>query len=235
MHTHRQHQRKPPCESRCRHLRGDDIRAIDAVGSISTSSNLSRLRALSDTLEACADGINGGSLGVGNGRGVAPVGIDASKDITIGSSDTIHDNVALIRSSAVAASTVQLAKGINSEVRDGKSTGTVVLKNLVGSSVGTAALDVSGGRSVLVLDGESILADCRPPDICKCACALAMDTFDLVGADDDIGDGTTFFDLEDGIRVTSFSLACARNTTVKHDHPSVKGAASSDCLCSREN
>lgn len=143
--------------------------------------------------------------------------------------------MAFIRSSAVATSTVQLAEVVSSEARDGKSSSAVMLKVLVGGAVGTAALDVSGGRGVLVLDGESILADGGPPDVCKCTRALAMDAFDLIGADDDIGDGTTLFDLEDGVRVTAFSLACTGNTTIEHGHSSIKGAASGDGLCSRED
>jgi hypothetical protein len=42
----------------------------------------------------------------------------------------------------------------------------------------------------LLLDGEGILADSGPPDVGQLAAAHAVDTLDLVGTDDDVGEGS---------------------------------------------
>jgi hypothetical protein len=62
-----------------------------------------------------------------------------------------------------------------------------------------------------------------------------MDTFNLVGTDDDIGEGAAFFDLEDSVRVTTFGLASARNTAIEHDHSTIKRTTSRNGLCCRED
>jgi hypothetical protein len=126
-------------------LRGNDIRAKDTELVSDVGLDLGWFRTLGYALELGTDRLNASSLGVGDGGGVTPVGVDASKDITIRSSDAIHDNVTLIGSRTVAAGTVQLAKVINSEIRDRESAGTVVLKNLVIGAEGSTALDVGGG------------------------------------------------------------------------------------------
>ena len=59
------------------------------------------------------------------------------------------------------------------------------------------------------------LADSLPPDVLNGAAALAVDTLNLVGADDGVLQGATILDDEDGVRVASLLLASAVNTTAK--------------------
>jgi hypothetical protein len=113
-----------------------------------------------------------------------------------------------------------------------------MLDNLVGSSLGTSTTD--GGVTV-TLQGESILADIDPPDIpmnvlammqtiVRCwrvldgARSLAVDTLDLVLADNSILEGSTVLDGENSILVSTLDLACARNTTAVGLHATIENA-----------
>lgn len=138
--------------------------------------------------------------------------------------------MALIHGLAVAAATVELAEVGNSEARDGERTGTVVLEDLVGSTGGTTAGDLGGLAGVLLLDGEGILADSRPPDVGEGAATVAVDALNLVGADDDVGEGGALLEDEDGVGVTALSLASAGDTTVEHLHATIERLAGGDGL-----
>ena len=85
---------------------------------------------------------------------------------------------------------------------------------LVLSVESTTAVDLGGRASLLVLDGESVLADGRPPDVGQSAGTLAVDTLDLVGSNDDVGDAAALLDLEDSVGVATLGLASALNATV---------------------
>lgn len=61
-----------------------------------------------------------------------------------------------------------------------------------------------------------------------------MDTLDLVGPDDDVGDAATLLDLENSVGVATLGLASALNTTVEHDHTTIEGLASGNGLGSRQ-
>lgn len=54
--------------------------------------------------------------------------------------------------------------------------------------------------------------------------ALAVDTFDLVGTDDDVLEGGTVLKLEDGVLVTALGLASALDTTAVGLEATVEGA-----------
>jgi hypothetical protein len=54
--------------------------------------------------------------------------------------------------------------------------------------------------------------------------ALAVDTLDLVGTDDDVLEGGTVLELEDGVLVTALSLASALDTTAVSLETTVEGA-----------
>lgn len=53
---------------------------------------------------------------------------------------------------------------------------------------------------------------------------LAVDTLDLVGTDDDVLEGGTVLELEDGVLVTALGLASALNTTAVGLEATVEGA-----------
>lgn len=82
----------------------------------------------------------------------------------------------------------------------------------------------------MLLDGKGILADRRPPDVLKGASTPAMDTLDLVGANDDVLERTTVLDLEHSVRVTAFRLAGTRDTAVVRLVATIKGLARSDSV-----
>lgn len=107
------------------------------------------------------------------------------------------------------------------EAVDGDGALAVVLHNLVGSGLGTSALDHGVAVS---LDGESVLTDIDPPDVLDGAGSLAVDTLNLVLADDGVLQGTAGLDGEDGIRVTALILTSALDTTAVGLHATVKGA-----------
>lgn len=136
----------------------------------------------------------------------------------------------LVHGIAVSARAVQLSEVLNGEVGDLEGTATVVLEDLVLGTVGTAALDVGGVTGVLVLDGEGVLANRAPPDVLESAGTLAVDTLDLVGADDDVLQGTALLDLEDSVGVATLILTGAVDTTVVNVHASIEGVASGDSL-----
>ena len=124
--------------------------------------------------------------------------------------DVLDDNGAGDRVLAVTASTVELAKVGDLETVDGDSSLTIVLDDLVGGRLSTSALD--NGVTV-TFQGKSVLADVDPPDVLDGAGALAVDTLDLVLADDGVLEGTAVLDDEDGVRVATLGLTSARNTT----------------------
>jgi hypothetical protein len=122
------------------------------------------------------------------------------------------------------------------EAINGDSALAVVLDDLVGRSLGTSALD--HGVAV-TLKGESILADIDPPDvpvglldyvwlpmekmtILNGASSLAVDTLDLILANDGVLESATVLDGEDGVLVSSLDLASARNTTAVGLHASIE-------------
>lgn len=108
--------------------------------------------------------------------------VDSSKGASVRSSDIIKDNVTLEHVVAVAAGSVELAKGLDGEAGDGECAAAVVLQDFVIGAIGSAAGDGGCLASVLFLDGECVLADGGPPDVGESAGAEAVDAFGLVGA-----------------------------------------------------
>jgi hypothetical protein len=53
-----------------------------------------------------------------------------------------------------------------------------------------------------------------------------MNTFDLVEPNDDVQEGSSSFDLEDSIGVSSLSLSSAADTAIKHLHATIEGLSS---------
>jgi hypothetical protein len=107
------------------------------------------------------------------------------------------------------------------EAIDGDSALSVVLNDLVGSCLRTSTLDQGVAVS---LEGECILADVDPPDVLDGARAFAVNTLDLVLADDSILESATVLDEEDGIRVSTLSLTGARLATAVGLHATIEGA-----------
>jgi hypothetical protein len=115
-------------------------------------------------LEINADLLGAGGAGVGDGGSVAVVGVNTSEDLSTGGLDVLDDNVALgAVALAVAARAVEFAEVLDAEAVDGDGGGTVVLDDLVLGVAGSAALDHGGSGA---LEGEGILADLGPPDVC---------------------------------------------------------------------
>lgn len=108
-----------------------DVGAVDAGGAVGTLADAGGLAIALGTLELLADGLDAGGDGVGDGSSVAEVLVDAGKDVTLGGRDTVDGDVALVHGVAVAARAVQLSEVLDGEVRDGDSTGSVVLDDLL--------------------------------------------------------------------------------------------------------
>jgi hypothetical protein len=90
---------------------------------------------------------------------------------------------------AVTAAPVKLAEVVDGEAGDLHGAAAVVLQDLVLGAEGSTAGDGGGVAGLLLLDGEGVLADGGPPDVGQLAGAHAVHAFDLVGADDDVGEG----------------------------------------------
>ncbi|KAJ8116580.1 hypothetical protein OPT61_g2028 [Boeremia exigua] len=173
-------------------------------------------------LELLADLLDAGSAGGAvDGGGVAEVGVDADEELAAVGLDVLDDNVALGALLAVSAGAVELAEVGDLEAVDGDGTGTVVLDDLVLSASGTTTGD--GGVTVL-LEGESVLADGGPPDVLESAGTLAVDTLNLVLADDDVLESGTVSQREDGVRIATLGLTSAADTTAVGLQATVEGA-----------
>lgn len=205
--------------SLCLHLASLNGRVLASAAG--AGAELLGLLAGDGTLELGADLLDGGGAGARDGGLVALVGVDASQELAVVSLDVLDNNIAGAHLLAVTASAVKLAEVDGSEAVDGDGTETVVLDDLVLGAGSTATAD----KSVAVtLDGEGILADLLPPDVLDGARALAVNTLDLVGADDDVLEGSTVLKDEDGILVTTLLLASALHTSAVGLHATVEGA-----------
>lgn len=177
------------------------------------------LLARDGTLELDADFLDRGSAGAGDGGDVALVGVDAGQDLSVVGLDVLDDNVAGAHLLAVTARSVELAEVDNGEAVDGDRAETVVLDDLVRSTSGTTAADDS---VTVTLEGESILADLLPPDVLDGARALAVNTLDLVSANDGVLEGSTVLEDEDSVGVATLLLASALDATAVGLHATVK-------------
>lgn len=102
----------------------------DAVCAISTSANAGRLIAGVVALELLADLLDVAVRKTANGGSVSVVRVDASNQVAVRSRNVRDDDVPLVHVVTVATGSVKLSKGLDSEARDGQSSGAVVLKNL---------------------------------------------------------------------------------------------------------
>ena len=110
------------------------------------------------------------------------------KNLALRSRDVREDNVTLALGLAVSAASVELAEVVDGEARDVHGAAAVVLQDLVFGAESAAAGDGGGLASFLLLDGESVLADRGPPDVGQLAGAHAVHAFDLVRANDHVGE-----------------------------------------------
>jgi hypothetical protein len=135
------------------------------------------------------------------------VSVNTSHDTTICNMDVGESRSTLVLRIAVSAGSVNLAKGVGEEVLDGNSSTTVVLQDLVRSTLGTTTVDVgcSGG----LLEGSSVLTDIKPPDVVQGTCTETVNTLAVVGADDDVGENGTGLENENCIGIASFGLVVA--------------------------
>lgn len=91
--------------------------------------------------------------------------------------------------------------------------------------IGTTSTTAGDLRSASALEGESVFADGGPPNVLERARAKTVNALDLVLADDDILEGSTVLQKEDGILVAALLLASAGDTTVVGLVATVKGTA----------
>lgn len=186
-----------------------------------TRANLLGLLAGNGTLVLNADLLDGRSASSSDGGDVTLVGVDTSEDLSVEGLDVLDDDVAGAHLLAVTARSVELTEVDNSEAIDGDRSETVVLDDLVFSTSSTTALDES---VTVALEGESILADLLPPDVLDGARTLAVNTLDLISANDDVLEGSTVLEDEDGVGVLALDLASALDATAVGLHATVEDA-----------
>lgn len=124
-------------------LRSRDVRSgVDAVVR-RTRRNLRRLLVIVvGALVLDADVVDAGGDDVGEGGGVAVVGVDTGELTAVGGGDVVEDDVALVHGVAVAAGAVELAEGLDGEAGDGEGAGAVVLEDFVFLYKGSALLQL---------------------------------------------------------------------------------------------
>lgn len=125
---------------------------------------------------------------------------------------------------AVPAATHDFAVVLGVEVCDFEVGAAVELDDLVVCVEGAAAVDVACAGVLLknmsastytefdearTYDGDGVFTDVAVPDVVECASAQAVNAFSLVGPDDDVGEGTAFFDDEHGVITTGLCLILA--------------------------
>lgn len=191
------------------------------AGVAGAGADLGGLLAAVVALELRADLLDGGGAGAGDGGGVAVVGVDTGEELSAIGLDVLDGDSALAHLLAVAARAVELAEGVDSEAVNGDRANTVVLDDLVISTLGTTADDLG---AAVALEGKSVLADVDPPDVLDGAAALAVDTLDLVGANDGVLQGGAVLKDENGIAVTTLGLTSALDTTAVGLQTTVEGA-----------
>lgn len=151
-----------------------------------------------------ADCLGAREARVGNRRRIAKVAVDTNTHTSTLRVYTINLHIALPHLLAVTTAAIQLAEIGGKEVGDTDAADAVVLDNLVGSGLSASANDAA---IAIALERERVFAHGFPPNVLDGTGAGAVDAFDLVGADDDVAEGTAILDDEDGVRVATFSLA----------------------------
>lgn len=211
-------------------LASGNIRGGVDAGRVGTTANLAGLAAGADTLVPAAD-IGSRGLAVGadarDGSSVAEVGVDADTFAAALHRNIGEGNMTRIGLGAVSACTVEFAKVGGEEVLNDNTASTVVLDDLVIGVESTTTDDVRDVTRAGLLDGDSVFADISPPDIPDSAGATAVDTLSLGSTNDDIADGSTALENEDGVGLSSLRLALtvtAASSTVEALHASVERA-----------
>ena len=212
-------------------------------------TGLGALELLADGLDGRSAGAGDGSgtteVGVDTGKDLTVVGLDVLDDngagdrvlaVTAGTVklSEVHDGYRIVSNCQSVVSKELLTEAVN-----GDRSLSVVLDDLVISRLGTSALD--HGVAV-TLEGKSILANVDPPDVLDGAgscvrlvrllyvvhagvmLTLAVDTLDLVLANDGVLEGTSVLDEEDSVLVTTLNLTCARSTTAVGLHATIESS-----------
>lgn len=190
------------------------------AGGAGAGSNLLGLVAGGGALELGADLLDRGGAGVGDGGDIALVGVDTGEELAVVGLDVLHNNVASAHGLAVAARAVELAEVDSGEAINGDRSEAVVLNDLVLGASGTSTLDEG---VAVTLEGKGVLADLLPPDVLDGARTLAVNTLDLVSTDDDVLEGSTVLENEDGVSVATLSLASALDTTAVGLQATIEG------------
>jgi len=102
-----------------------------------------------------------------------------------------------------------------------------VLNNLVLCLLSTTTLDQDISRTK---GRDSVLTDVTEPDVGQGTSSLAVNTLELVLANDDIGDGSTILQNEDSAGRSSVVIGVASTSTIKLLVTEVDRAADARCL-----
>jgi hypothetical protein len=105
------------------------------------------------------------------------------------------------------------------EAIDGDRSLSVVLDDLVIGGLSTSALDQC---VTVALDGKSILAHVNPPHVLNGAFSFAVNTLNLVFANDDVLKSTAVLDIEDSVLVAALCLTSALNATAVGPHLAIE-------------
>lgn len=132
---------------------------------------------------------------------VSIVAVDASKLPSIDCSHTLDINIAFTLFAAIAAAAIQFAVILNVVVDDVDSATAIMLNHFVRGMVSTSTYDPGFLPSDVVLDSDGIFADVFEPDELEGARPITMDTFSLVGSNDDILKSGTRVEKEDSIGI----------------------------------
>lgn len=114
----------------------------------------------------------------------------------------------LVLRRAIPTAPIHLPKRIGKEVLHGHRSTSVVLEDLVRSRLRSSTVDIRSSRSLL--ERRSVLADIEPPNVVQGACTKAMDSFTVVGTNDDVREDCASIKHEDTVCVAAFRLPVAR-------------------------
>ena len=82
-----------------------------------------------------------------------------------------------------------------------------MLQDIFSGTLGTAAIDIGSSRSLFKCC--CILANSDPPDVIQGIGAEAVDSFPVVGTDEDGWEDGAVFEYEDGVGISAFGLVIA--------------------------
>lgn len=145
------------------------------------------------------------SADIDKSSSVSVVAVDPGELATIHSCDALNVNIAFTLLTTIAAAAIQLAVILDIVVDDVDSAAAIVLNHFVSGVVSASTYDPGFLPSDVILDSDGIFADVFEPDELEGARPIAMDTFSLVGSNDDILESRTRAEKKNSIGITCVS------------------------------